>query len=489
MGAIERDGAAPHMTPDEFRAAGHAAVDWIADYWANIEEFGVNPPRKPGAVSDAMPVTPPAGGEPIQRLLEDLDTIVLPGMTHWQHPSYFGYFPANVSGPAVLGDLLSSGLGVQGMLWSTGPAATEVETRVMDWLVELLGLPAAFRSDSDGGGVIQDSASSATLVATLAALHRASGGSVRTDGVQAEYVIYSSNQAHSSLEKAALIAGIGTSSVRSIDVDDSLAMRTDLLTEAIQADLAAGRRPAMVMATIGTTSTTAIDPVADIAEICHQHDIWLHVDAAYAGAAALCPELRWTHDGVELADSYCMDPHKWMLTNFDCDAFFTRDRSTLISALSVLPEYLRNAATESGAVLDYRDWQVPLGRRFRALKLWSVLRWYGADGLRAHVRSGVRQADRFADLVAADDRFEVVTDHPFGLVCFRLVGEGEAADVRNQELLSALNADGEIFLTHTKIRGTYVLRLAIGGTFTQDHHIESAWRTIQRTATNLSERE
>jgi aromatic-L-amino-acid decarboxylase len=468
-----------HMTPEEFRAHGHAVVDWIADYWTRLPDHPVLARTTPGDVLAGLPAHPPQTGEPFDAVLADLDRIVLPGITHWQHPAFFGYFPANASGPAVLGDLLSSGLGVQGMLWSTSPAATEVETRVLDWLAELLDLPERFRSTSSGGGVIQDSASSATLVATLAALHRAGGGAVNHEGIRRPYTVYTSAEAHSSVEKAVRIAGIGTDALRVVDTDpDTLAMDPDHLAALVAADLAAGAVPTLVVATIGTTSTTAVDPLPAIGELCGEHRIWLHVDAAYAGAAAICPELRWSHAGVEYADSYCMDPHKWLLTNFDCDAFWVADRAELVGALSVLPEYLRNAASESGAVIDHRDWGVPLGRRFRALKLWSVIRWYGAEGLREHVREGVAQAQQLAAWIRADDRFEVVAPHPFSLVCFRLRG----GDGPNEALLAALNASGLMYLTHTRVRGAFTLRMALGGVQTRVEHVERAWKQIQAAA-------
>ncbi|QSB17207.1 aminotransferase class V-fold PLP-dependent enzyme [Natronosporangium hydrolyticum] len=472
------------MTPEDFRAYGHQLVDWVADYWRRLAEqpatLPVQPPVKPGQVAGQLPSKPPAHGEPIEAVLADLDQIITPATTHWQHPGFFGYFPANTSGPSVLGDLISSGLGTQGMLWSTGPAATELETVMLDWLVDLLGLPARFHSHGPGGGVIQDSASSAALVATLAALHRASDGAWRTAGVDRRYTVYTSTEGHSSIEKAVRIAGLGESALRLVEVDpQTLAMRPDALRDQLAADRAAGATPALVVATIGTTSTTAIDPLPQIGEICTQEQVWLHVDAAYAGSAAVCPELRWTHAGVAHADSYCFDPHKWLLTGFDCDAFWVADRAELVAALTVLPEYLRNAATSTGAVIDYRDWQVPLGRRFRALKLWFVLRWYGAEGLRAHIRHGVALAARFADLVRADDRFELVTDHPFALVCFRLRGGDDAS---NERLLTRLNAAGEVFLTHTRVNGRYTLRLAVGSPHTTEETIDALWRDLRRLA-------
>jgi len=474
--------AARHMTPEEFRRYGRQVVDWVADYWSSLPQRRVTPDVAPGAIASRLPGGPPETGEAFDAIVKDLDAVVTPGLTHWQHPGFYAYFPANTSGPSVLADLVCAGIGAQGMLWATGPACTEVETVMLDWLADLLDLPARFRSSSSGGGVIQDSASSATLVATIAALHRASKGRWRTDGVDRRYMVYTSTQGHSSIEKAARIAGLGDAGIRLIEVDsETLAMSPAALRAAIDADAAAGAIPAAVVATIGTTSTTAIDPVREIGEICRQAGVWLHIDAAYAGPAAICPELRWTHDGVELADSYCFDPHKWLLTGFDCDAFWVADRAELIQALSVLPEFLRNAASESGAVIDYRDWQVPLGRRFRALKLWFVLRWYGVEGLRAHVRSGVAAAQELAGWLRADDRFEIVAPHPFSLVCFRL----RASDAVNEELLRRLNGSGALYLTHTKVRGQYALRLAIGAPQTTATHVADAWQRIQQAATDL----
>ena len=469
------------MTPEEFRRYGYQMVDWVADYWSGLPQRRVTPDLAPGTVAALLPARPPVTGEPFETIAADLDTVVAPALTHWQHPNFYAYFPANTSGPSVLADLACAGMGVQGMLWATGPACTELETVMLDWLADLLDLPTRFRSSSTGGGVIQDSASSATLVATLAALFRASGGRWRTDGVDRRYRVYTSTQGHSSIEKAARLAGIGGSSVRLIDVDSStLAMRPESLRAAIAGDVAAGDVPALVVATIGTTSTTAVDPLPEIGAICREYGVWLHVDAAYAGAAAVCPELRWSHAGVEFADSYCFDPHKWLLTGFDCDAFWVADRAELVSALTVLPEFLRNAATESGAVIDYRDWQVPLGRRFRALKLWFVLRWYGVDGLRAHIRAGVAIAQDFAALVRADGRFEIVAPHPFSLVCFRQRGDDEA----NELLLRRLNDSGALYLTHTRVNGRYTLRFAVGAPQTTLGHVTQAWSVIQSTATS-----
>jgi aromatic-L-amino-acid decarboxylase len=462
------------MTPDEFRKTGHELIEWVAAYMEGIDRFPVLSQLAPGETRAKLPASPPEHGEQFEEIIGDLDRIIIPGITHWQSPRFFGFFPANASGPAILGDLISSGLGVQGMLWATSPACTELEAHVLDWLVEMLGLPAGFRSDTVGGGVIQDSASSASLVAALAARERATGFESNRTGTGGGLTAYASTQAHSSIEKAVRIAGYGAERLRTIEVDESLAMRPDRLEEAIEEDRAAGLVPAFVTATVGTTSTTAVDPVPAIAEVCSRYGIWLHVDAAYAGIAALLPEMRWINTGLDLADSYCTNPHKWMLTNFDCTAFYVADRAHLIETLSVLPEYLRNQASESGSVIDYRDWQIPLGRRFRALKLWFVIRSYGLAGLRAHVRNHIELADHFASVVESSPDFEVVTDHPFGLVCFR----HRDGDEVNQRIMDTANRSGEIYLTHTRVDGRLTLRLAIGSPRTVRGDIEAAWRVI-----------
>ncbi|HEU5006791.1 MAG TPA: pyridoxal-dependent decarboxylase [Jatrophihabitantaceae bacterium] len=465
-----------HMTPDEFRRYGRAVVDWIADYYERIESFPVLSQVSPGDVRGALPADPPEQGEPFETLLRDMDEIVLPGITHWQHPSFFGFFPANASGPAILGDLLASGLGVQGMLWATSPAATELETHVLDWFATLLGLPDRFGSKGDGGGVIQHSASDSALVALLAALHRVSGGATERAGVgAARYAVYTSNQTHSSVEKACRIAGLGSDALRKLDVDPNThAARPEHLRELIARDLADGVVPALVVASVGATGTGAVDPVRELATIARDADAWVHVDGAWAGVAAVAPELRWLNDGLELVDSYCTNPHKWLLTNFDCDTFWVADRSALIGALSILPEYLRNAASESGAVIDYRDWHVPLGRRFRALKLWAVIRWYGAEGLREHVRGHVALAQEFASWVAADERFELLAPHPLALVTFRL----RAGDDATRALMERVNASGDMYLTHTSVHGQTALRMSIGATLTERKHVQAAWRLL-----------
>lgn len=469
--------AVPHMTPDEFRRHGAEVVEWIARYLERIEELPVLSRVAPGEVRAQLPPHPPEEGEhSFAAMLADVDRIVVPGITHWQSPGFFAYFPGNGSGPGILGDLLSAGLGVQGMLWSTSPACTEVETHMMDWLVEALGLPAVFRSDGPGGGVIQDTASSAVLCAILAARERTTGGTSNARGCDGSLAVYCSTQTHSSVEKGVAVAGIGRDNLRAIEVDAAFAMRPEALAAAIAADRAAGKQPSCVVATVGSTSSNAIDPVAAIAEVCQREDVWLHVDAAMSGTAALCPELRWIHDGVEHADSYCFNPHKWMLTTFDCSAFWVRDRKPLLAALSILPEYLRNAASSSGAVIDYRDWHVQLGRRFRALKLWFVLRWYGLEGLRAMVRAHVALAQRFASWVEADPSWELAAPVPLNLVCFRHRG----GDGVNQQAMDAVNASGEAYLTHTKLDGKLTLRLCVGQARTEERHVERAWELLQQ---------
>ena len=470
-----------HMTPEEFRRHGRAVVDWIADYYERIESFPVLSRARPGELRAALPAAAPQQGESFVAMLEDVDKLILPGISHWQSPNFFAYFPANSSGPAVLGELLAAGLGVQGMLWATSPACTELETHVLDWLVDMLGLPAKFRSDGPGGGVIQDSASSAALCALLAARERATSFASNQRGCSGDLVAYCSNQAHSSIEKAVKIAGIGRDNLRLIEVDERFALRPELLRQAIAQDRQTGRLPFFVAATLGTTSSNGIDPLGEIGAICRAENLWLHVDAAMAGTAALCPEHRAMHEGIEHADSYCFNPHKWMFTNFDCDCFYVADRTALIDALSVLPEYLKNKSTESGAVFDYRDWQVPLGRRFRALKLWFVIRHYGVDGLRHHVRRHVELARRFARWVEDSPRFEVVAPVPLNLVCFRHVG-GDAATER---LLDRLNASGRLYLTHTRLNAHYTLRMCIGQTYTEERHVRAAWNLIEETAVAL----
>src|SRR5579863_7331005 len=471
------------MTPDEFRRHGHAVVDWIADYQSRVESFPVLSQAKPGQIRASLPAHPPAQCEPFDALLKDVGRLILPGITHWQSPNFFAYFPCNASGPGILGDLLSSGLGVQGMLWSTSPACTELETHVMDWLVGMLGLPGKFLSSKTGGGVIQDTASSAALCALLAGRERATNYNVNKKGGNGRLVAYVSSQAHSSLEKAAMISGIGTENLRLIEVDENFAMRPEALARQIEADKKNGLTPCFVCATVGTTSSNAMDPVEAIGEICRKHNLWLHVDAAMSGTAMLCPEFRHLQKGVEAADSYNFNPHKWMFTNFDCNCFWVADRKALIQTLSILPEYLRNQATESGAVIDYRDWHIQLGRRFRALKLWFVIRHYGIEGLQHHVRRHVELAQQFAGWVRDDNKFELAAPVPLNLVCFRHKGADPANQtIVNQRIMDRLNRSGDLFLTHTKLNGKLTLRLCVGQTNTEARHVKQAWKRIKEEA-------
>ena len=470
-----------HMTPAEFRRHGKAVVDWIADYYEKVEALPVVSKVSPGEIRASLPEHPPEQGERFEKILEDVGNLILPGITHWQSPNFFAFFPANASGPAILGDMMSSGLGVQGMLWMTSPACTELETHVLDWLVEMLGLPDKFRSSGEGGGVIQDTASSASLCALLAARERATRFVSNETGCDGRLVAYASSQAHSSIEKGVKIAGLGKRNLRSIGVDHSFALRPGDLAGSIEKDRREGLVPCFVCATVGTTSSNAMDPLREIGRICRDNGLWLHVDAAMSGTAAVCPEFRHIHDGLELADSYCFNPHKWMFTNFDCDCFYVADRNALIRTLSILPEYLLNEATKSGAVIDYRDWHIPLGRRFRSLKLWFVIRHYGVEGLRYHVRRHVALAQEFASWISQDDRFELAAPAPLNLVCFRHRG----GDARNQELMDRLNKSGDLYLTHTRLEDRLTLRFCVAQTTTEETHVRRAWERIQKETEKL----
>ena len=470
-----------HMSPDDFRHYGREVVDWIADYYETIESLPVLSQVQPGEIRASLPPEPPRHGEAFEDILKDVNNLIIPGVTHWQSPNFFAFFPANVSGPAILGELLAAGLGVQGMLWSTSPACTELETHVLDWLVDMLGLPTKFKSDTAGGGVIQDSASSASLCALLAARERATEYGSNEQGCDGRLVAYASAHTHSSVEKAVKIAGIGRHNLRLIQVDDRFALRPDELAKQIRQDRQDDLIPFFVCATVGTTSSNAIDPLPEIGQICRDEDLWFHVDSAMSGTAALCPEYRYINDGIELADSYCFNPHKWMFTNFDCDCFYVANREILIKTLSVLPEYLRNKATDSGAVIDYRDWHIPLGRRFRSLKLWFVIRHYGVDGLRYHIRRHIELAQNFVGWIEEDNRFELVAPAPLNLICFRHV----RGDTFNRQLLDRLNQSGSLYLTHTTLNDRYVLRFCVGQTLTEDRHVYQAWQQIQETSAEL----
>ena len=424
----------------------------------------------------------------MSHVLADLDRVVLPGLTHWQHPAFFAYFPANTSYASILGELAAAGLGVNGMSWATSPVATELETHVLDWMVELLGLPARFLSTGAGGGVIQGTASEATLCALLAARERALAGAGNRRGLAAtqgpiRLTVYATAQAHSSVEKAVRIAGIGSEHLRLVPTDDSFAMRSDALHQMMGDDVAAGFVPCLVVASVGTTSSMAVDPVPAIGAVARRHGAWLHVDAAMAGIAALCPELRWVNDGLELADSYCTNPHKWMGVNFDCDTFWVADRSALLAALSILPEYLRTAAAESGVAIDYRDWQIPLGRRFRALKLWFAIRTEGLPQWQPMIRRHLALTAHLADCIRAHPAFELAAPPQLNLVCLRVAGDDPAhADAATEALLAAVNASGRALLTRTVLDGRPVIRVCVGARTTEPRHVDELWALLQDLA-------
>mgnify|MGYP002024375280 FL=1 len=463
-----------HMTIDEFKNNAYKVIDWIADYYKNVDSFPVLSQAAPGDIRSQLPDHPPEDGETFEAVLADMNEKILPGITHWQSPNFFAFFPCNSSGPAILGDMLSTGLGVQGMLWATSPACTELETHVLDWLVDMLDLPEKFKSTGTGGGVIQDTASSATLCALVAAREKASNGKINDTGFDGTLRVYTSSQAHSSVEKAVKIAGIGKHNLRSIAVDNEFAMRPSELRRAIEQDITDGLTPAFVCATVGTTSSTALDPLTEIGSICSEFGIWLHVDAAMAGSAAICPEYRFIHKGLEFANSYCFNPHKFLLTNFDCSCFYVSDRDALIDSLSITPEYLKNKASESNSVFDYRDWQIPLGRRFRSLKLWSVIRHYGIKGMQAHIRQHIESAKALTEEINKDDRFELMAPTVINLVCFRYKG----SDKFNEALVQRLNNSGKLYLIHTKLNNKYTIRFSIGQTKTTWDHVIKAWGLI-----------
>lgn len=461
------------MSNDEFRRAGHEMIDWIADYWEHVEDAPVLSQVQPGDLRASLPERAPEMGESWSDIMADVEELIMPGITHWQSPHFFAYFPANASPPSVLGELMSAGLGVQGMLWATSPACTELETHMMDWMIDLCDLPDRFRSTGAGGGTIQDSASSGALVAILAARERA-GGSAKIG----ELVAYASEHAHSSMLKGARIAGLTDEQIRMIPGDANHAMDPVALRRAMLDDIADDRTPFFVQATAGTTSSTAFDPVGVIAQICQDLGAWLHVDGAFAGAAAVAPEFRFVNAGLQRADSYTFNPHKWLLTNFDCSLLYVADRAPMISALSVVPEYLRNTASDEGSVIDYRDWQVPLGRRFRALKLWFVIRTHGAEGLANFVRSHVEMAKNFEAKLSAHQSYEVVAPTPLSLVTFRHRG----GDAENERIRDAINDGGRAYVTHTKLDDHIVLRASIGAVRTEQRHVDALFDLLDELA-------
>ncbi len=464
-----------HMSNNEFRKYGYAVIDWIADYYENVEHYSVKSNIKPGNIRLSLQTLPPKTGESMNLILEDIDKLIMPGITHWQSPKFFGYFPANTSGPSILADLISSGLGVNGMLWETSPACTELETHVLDWLAKILSLPEHFISKNNGGGVIQDTASSASLCAMIAAREKKNKGKSNLFGLKEDFVAYISSETHSSIEKAAMIAGIGSKNLRIINATDDFSMDSNQLRKQIVKDIESGCIPFFVCATIGSTSSNAIDPLYEIGKISKEFNLWMHVDAAMVGTAAICPEYQYIQKGLEFAQSYVFNPHKWMLTNFDCSCLFIKNQNYLINALSIMPEYLKTESSNNDEVIDYRDWQISLGRRFRSLKLWAVIRYYGVDGLQDYVRNHISLTQKLLDWINADKNFEVIAPAPFNLICFRAKGSNKL----NRNLLNYINDSGEIFITHTILKDLFTLRLCVGQTHTNIKHIKQAWDLIR----------
>ena len=471
------------MDSNEFRRYGHEIVEWIARYFENVEQYPVKSRVRPGEIKNALPELPPSGSESFDLFMKDFDEVIMPGITHWQSPNFFAYFPANSSPPSVLAEMLTAALGAQCMLWETSPAAAELEERMMEWLRSMTGIPPEFE------GVIQDSASSATLAALITAREKVTRFRSNREGLSdaGRLRIYVSTQTHSSVEKGAGIAGFGRDNLVKVAVRSDFSMDPGALEMAIQKDIAQGYVPCCAAATLGTTGTTAIDPLREIGVICRKHGIWLHVDAALGGTALLLPEMRWMADGIEYVDSLVFNPHKWMFTNFDCSAYFVRDAASLIRSFEILPEYLKTRTR--GEVNDYRDWGIPLGRRFRALKLWAVIRSYGVEGLQSAIRGHIRLAKMLAGLIEADRNFGLMAPVPLNTVCFRYCPAGMSdkdANTLNERINHALNDTGKIYLTHTKVEGRYVLRMVTAQTGVAERHVLQAWDLIRETASALS---
>ncbi len=469
------------MDKETFRRYGHEMVDWIADYIEeDVEDYEVKPSVSPGEIREQLPDSPPQQGEDMEDVWEDFQDIIMPGVTHWQHPGWFAYFPANNSPASILGELMSAGLGVQGMVWATSPAAEELEEQVLDWVRQMLGLPEDFT------GVIQDTASTATLVALLSAREHATDYNANYEGVPDDLKVYASEETHSSIEKGTRLAGYGNKNMVDVGTDDEFALKPEELRESIKRDRKKGKKPACVVATIGTTSSTAIDPLSEIGEICREEDIWLHVDAAFAGTAAVLKEKRDLLDGSKYADSFVFNPHKWMGVNFDCSAYFVRDPEALIKTMTINPEYLKTAQDDE--VNNYRNWGIQLGRRFRALKLWFVLRDYGIEGLREMVREHIDLAEEFKEWIVASDRFELLAPVSVSLVAFRW-NDGSYSEEKlneiNRQLLKEVNDSGEVYLTHTELDGKFTIRLVVGQRTTENRHVEKARRIIQEAADKI----
>lgn len=467
------------MDNESFRKHAHELVDWMADYFDQVEEYPVLPQVKPGDIFKQIPDEAPMYAEKFEEIFQDFKDIIVPGMTHWESPNFMAYFPANKSKSSVLGEMLMSTLGAQCMIWLTSPAAAELEEKMMDWLRDMIGLAPSFT------GVIQDTASTATLCALLTAREKYSQYQVNEQGYTNEkFVVYSSEQIHSSIDKAVKIAGLGSANLRKIPVDDHFAMQADALEKQILEDIKVGFQPLCVVSAIGTTSTTAIDPIAKITEICSKYNVWHHVDAAYAGTALVCPELRWISEGSNGADSFVFNPHKWMFTNFDCTAYFVKDPAALVNTFSITPDYLKTSVDNE--VKNYRDWGIPLGRRFRALKLWFVIRELGVKGIQEKIRKHISLGKWLAKQVTDHSDFELLAPVPLNTVCFRYInGHEEELDRMNQKIMDQINSSGKLFFTQTKLNDKFTLRLSFGNTNLEAYHVENAWKLIQKTAEQL----
>jgi len=483
MFIVQRRWAGYHagpMSPEEFRAVGHRLIDWIADYRARVEAHPVMARTEPGAIKKQLPATPPEAAESFDAILRDLDRIVVPGLSHWQHPRFFGYFPCNGSLASVLGDYVSTGLGVLGLAWQSSPALTEIEEVVTDWMRMMLGLSGAW------SGVIQDTASTSTLVALISARERTTGYSLGRGGLQAEpapLVVYTSAQSHSSVDKAALLAGFGRQNIRVVPHDAQRAMRPEALAAAIAADRQAGGRPCAVVATAGSTTSTALDPIDAVADIAAKHGVWLHVDAAMAGSAMILPECRWMWDGVERADSLVINPHKWLGAAFDCTLYYVRDAEHLVRVMSTNPSYLQSAA--DGRVKNLRDWGIPLGRRFRALKLWFLIREQGVSGLQARLRRDLANAQHLADSIGAAPGWRVLAPVPLQTLCVRHEPaglDGEALDRHTLAWVERVNRSGAAYLTPAVLDGHWMVRVSIGAETTERSHVEELWRAMRMEA-------
>lgn len=460
---------------EKFRQEAHKLVDWIADYYKDIEKYPVKAICRPGSIFSQIPDSPPLESEDMKNIFIDFEKIILPGITHWQSPSFFAYFPANSSFPSILAELLSSALGAQCMKWETSPAGTELEEAVMIWLRKMTGLPDHFE------GVIQDTASTSTLCAILTARERSTGFAVNDRGMENQPVmrVYCSSEAHSSVEKAVKIAGIGKENLVKVDVDEEFRMKPEKLENAIATDIAMGYKPVCVVAALGTTGSTAVDPLQQIAEVCRKYNIWLHVDAAMAGSALILPEYRWMLEGIDKADSLVFNPHKWLFSNFDCSAYFVKDSEALINTFKLVPEYLKTQIPEH--VNDYSNWGIQLGRRFRALKLWFVIRSFGVKAMQEKLRKHIAIAAALKEKVLEHPDFEIMAPVLFNLVCFRYHPKGlNESDLNriNEELLLALNKTGKIYISHTKLNGKYTLRIVTGQTHVDFRHAFEAWNLI-----------